>query len=138
MEIRLLKAVSLLRNPREKVINVAEQCGFNHLGLFNTCFKKRYGTSPGQWRKLALGGGNENPSSKKNEGKPTCPLHANGLCPWGGQPDAFNVPAKTQASVRTVEGAGGSGAVRREAAEGISQALNVRSGGARAQTGNVL
>jgi hypothetical protein len=31
---------------------VAEKCGFNHLGLFNTCFKKRFGTSPGQWRNL--------------------------------------------------------------------------------------
>jgi len=54
MEIRLLKAVSLLRNPQAKVINVAEQCGFNHLGLFNTCFKRRFGVSPGQWRKSGI------------------------------------------------------------------------------------
>jgi len=54
MEIRLLKAVSLLRNPQAKVINVAEQCGFNHLGLFNTCFKRRFGVSPGQWRKSGM------------------------------------------------------------------------------------
>ena len=53
MEMRLLKAVSLLRNPAAKVINVAEQCGFNHLGLFNTCFKRRFNSSPGQWRKTA-------------------------------------------------------------------------------------
>jgi AraC-like DNA-binding protein len=53
MEIRVLKAASLLRNPDEKVINVAEQCGFNHLGLFNTCFKLRFGVSPGQWRNQA-------------------------------------------------------------------------------------
>ena len=51
MELRLLKAVSLLRDPNAKVIQVAEQCGFNHLGLFNTCFKRRFNTSPGQWRK---------------------------------------------------------------------------------------
>jgi AraC-like DNA-binding protein len=51
MEIRLLKAASLLRDGNAKIINVAEQCGFNHLGLFNTCFKRRFGTSPGQWRK---------------------------------------------------------------------------------------
>lgn len=51
MEIRLLKAVSLLRNPETKVIDVAEQCGFNHLGLFNKCFKRRFGSSPGRWRK---------------------------------------------------------------------------------------
>ncbi len=96
MEIRLLKAVSLLRNPREKVINVAEQCGFNHLGLFNTCFKKRYGTSPGQWRKLAHGTENSS-AARKNEGKPSCPLHANGLCPWGGA-DVFNQAAKPSIS----------------------------------------
>jgi hypothetical protein len=53
MEMRLLKAVSLLRDPNIKVINVAEQCGFNHLGLFNTCFKRRFGQTPGQWRKAA-------------------------------------------------------------------------------------
>jgi AraC-like DNA-binding protein len=51
MELRLLKAVSLLRNPSAKVIAVAEQCGFNHLGLFHTCFRRRFGQSPGQWRK---------------------------------------------------------------------------------------
>ena len=54
MEMRLLKAVSLLRDANAKIINVAEQCGFNHLGLFNTCFKRRFGTSPGQWRKSAV------------------------------------------------------------------------------------
>jgi len=51
MEMRLIKAISLLRDPDAKVINVAEHCGFNHLGLFNTCFRRRFGTSPGQWRK---------------------------------------------------------------------------------------
>ncbi|HUA67122.1 MAG TPA: helix-turn-helix transcriptional regulator [Candidatus Saccharimonadales bacterium] len=121
MEIRLLKAVSLLRNPREKVINVAEQCGFNHLGLFNTCFKKRYGTSPGQWRKLAMGA--ESASGRKTEGKTSCPLHANGLCPWGGLPGAFNQPAKTQVSTKA-EGMGG-----------ISPAGQSRSTGLRAQPG---
>jgi AraC-like DNA-binding protein len=54
MEMRLLKAVSLLRDPNTKVISVAEQCGFNHLGLFNTCFKRRFGSSPGKWRKTGL------------------------------------------------------------------------------------
>jgi AraC-like DNA-binding protein len=57
MELRLLKAVSLLRDPDTKVIMVAEQCGFNHLGLFNTCFKRRFGSSPGQWRKNASASG---------------------------------------------------------------------------------
>lgn len=52
-EMRLLKAVSLLRDAHTKVINVAEECGFHHLGLFNNSFKKRFGVSPGKWRNLA-------------------------------------------------------------------------------------
>jgi AraC-like DNA-binding protein len=55
MEMRLLKAVSLLRDPETKIINVAEGAGFNHLGLFNTCFKRRFGKSPGEWRKSGAG-----------------------------------------------------------------------------------
>lgn len=51
MEMRLLKAATLLRDSSAKVINVAADCGFNHLGLFNICFKRRFGASPGQWRK---------------------------------------------------------------------------------------
>jgi AraC-like DNA-binding protein len=50
MELRMMKAVTLLRNPDAKVLIIAEQCGFNHLGLFNTCFKKRFGLTPTQWR----------------------------------------------------------------------------------------
>ena len=38
MEVRLLKAVTLLRDPAAKVTNVAEQCGFNHLGHHLTIF----------------------------------------------------------------------------------------------------
>jgi AraC-like DNA-binding protein len=52
MEMRLLKAVSLMREPTAKVINAAEQCGFNHLGLFSSCFKRRFGASPTQYRKM--------------------------------------------------------------------------------------
>jgi AraC-like DNA-binding protein len=55
MEMRLLKAVSLLVDPDAKIIHVAEKCGFHHLGLFNTCFRKRFGSSPSQWRKAVNG-----------------------------------------------------------------------------------
>ena len=80
MEMRLLKAVSILRDANAKIINVAEQCGFNHLGLFNTCFKRRFGASPGQWRKLSLQG--MNPASEGgNPDNSVCPLHSKGLCP---------------------------------------------------------
>jgi AraC-like DNA-binding protein len=51
MEMRLLKAICLLRDEEAKIINVAAECGFNHLGLFNTCFRRRFGTTPSEWRK---------------------------------------------------------------------------------------
>jgi len=79
MEMRLLKAVSLLRDANAKVINVAAQCGFNHLGLFNTCFKKRFGVSPGRWRKQAAQGKIQ-PITTPVEGA-ACPLQIKGLCP---------------------------------------------------------
>jgi AraC-like DNA-binding protein len=80
MEMRLLRALSLLRDPGVKVINVAEQCGFNHLGLFNTCFKRRFGVTPGMWR-------NTHTETQKNQSREPapkidkCPLQANGFCP---------------------------------------------------------
>jgi transcriptional regulator GlxA family with amidase domain len=88
MEMRLLKAMSLLRDPDAKVINVAEQCGFNHLGLFNTCFKRRFGASPGQWRKSTLKAGTTSADNLDN--KSICPLQSAGLCPWGGPMVAQN------------------------------------------------
>ncbi len=53
MELRLLKSISLLRDPGSKVFNVARQCGFNSLSHFNRCFIRRFGKSPGQWREAA-------------------------------------------------------------------------------------
>lgn len=85
MEMRLLKAVSLLRDPDAKIINVAEQCGFNHLGLFNTCFKKRFGSSPGLWRKTVMRP--EAPADQPANQGPECPLRSKGLCPWTGGPE---------------------------------------------------
>jgi hypothetical protein len=79
MEIRMLKAVSLLRNPDHKISTVAGECGFNHLGLFNTCFRKRFGKSPGQWRKTAQGVNADPPASAGSLA--TCPLQSSGLCP---------------------------------------------------------
>jgi len=83
MEMRLLKALALLRNPDAKVINVAEDCGFNHLGLFNTCFKKRFGSSPGHWREKDV----QKQHRPVGPGgvAPDCNLLLNGLCPWSGQ-----------------------------------------------------
>lgn len=50
-EARLMKAYCLLHDPVTKIMSVAEQCGFHHLGLFNATFRARFGTSPGQVRK---------------------------------------------------------------------------------------
>ena len=84
MELRLLKAVVLLRNPAAKVINVALECGFTHLGLFNTCFKRRFGLSPTVWRKRNAGVDFEGPAevARGRSGARTCQLRARGLCPW--------------------------------------------------------
>jgi AraC-like DNA-binding protein len=87
MEMRLLKAMSLLRDPDAKIINVAEQCGFNHLGLFNTCFKRRFGASPGQWRKAALLARQTSPAKPVTQ--VACPLHANGLCLWSSKVESL-------------------------------------------------
>jgi AraC-like DNA-binding protein len=101
MEMRLLKAVSLLRDPDIKVLNVAEQCGFNHLGLFNTCFKRRFGASPGQWRKMAR---TEAQSGDLVEKSPICSLRANGLCPWAGPGVSAPLPALTPATTKGFPG----------------------------------
>jgi AraC-like DNA-binding protein len=93
MELRLSKAVSLLRNPDTKVIDVAGECGFNHLGLFNTCFKRRFGASPGQWRKKAVPNNHGPPGA--GAAVPDCLLRLNGLCPLSGPPqqhDAVSPP----------------------------------------------
>lgn len=54
LEMRLLKATRLLRDPRAKITNVAAEAGFNHQGLFNSSFRKRFGLSPSRWRKAML------------------------------------------------------------------------------------
>jgi AraC-like DNA-binding protein len=93
MEIRLIKAVSLLRQPDAKIINVAEQCGFNHLGLFNQYFKRRFGTSPGHWRNLRLSG--DKVTNGFPSGDVTCALRLNGLCPWN---DNDRIPCRSDCS----------------------------------------
>lgn len=81
MEMRLLKAIALLRDPSAKVISVAERCGFNHLGLFNTCFKRRFKVSPGEWRKKMAGmRGSVSPLYAGGNG--ACRIRNLGLCPW--------------------------------------------------------
>jgi len=86
MELRMLRAIYLLRDTGVKVNHVAEQCGFNHLGLFYNCFKRRFGTSPGRWRLLSL---ETHPAAavSRTAKRSDCPLQANGMCPGFGVSD---------------------------------------------------
>jgi hemolysin activation/secretion protein/AraC-like DNA-binding protein len=51
VELRLQRARQLLADPDAKVISVAYESGYRHLGLFNAMFKKRFGVTPGEWRR---------------------------------------------------------------------------------------
>jgi AraC-like DNA-binding protein len=96
MEMRLLKAVSLLREPKARVIEVAEKCGFNHLGLFNTVFRRRFGVSPRGWRKGKPGADIERVEPANHN--PNCGMREKGLCPWavGDRKPAGPSPTQSQ------------------------------------------
>lgn len=102
MEMRLLKAISLLRDPDVKIIDVAGQCGFNHLGLFNTCFKRRFGSSPGRWRQS-----NRQPpqavASKPADDR-TCPLQFNRLCALNAQDKSNACAVQLNLADKSIEG----------------------------------
>jgi AraC-like DNA-binding protein len=99
MEMRLLKAMTLLRDPDAKIINVAHESGFNHLGLFNECFKKRFGTTAGQWRKMSQQTPNAAGLAAENR---SCPLRSNGLCAWPDVPETANSTTETAQVARGV------------------------------------
>ncbi|TNJ63727.1 response regulator [Paenibacillus hemerocallicola] len=52
-ELRMERAVRLLRDPSAKVYEVAQQVGYGDYSHFTKLFKKKYGFSPGQTRGLA-------------------------------------------------------------------------------------
>lgn len=49
-ELRLLKARHLLGSSEEKVTQIAAECGYGSLSLFNSLFRRRFGMSPSEWR----------------------------------------------------------------------------------------
>jgi AraC-like DNA-binding protein len=49
-ELRLLKARELLDSSDQTVLQVATECGYRSLSLFNSLFKRRFGMTPSQWR----------------------------------------------------------------------------------------
>jgi hemolysin activation/secretion protein/AraC-like DNA-binding protein len=51
IELRLQRAQQLLVDSDAKITNVAYDCGYRHLGLFNTMFKKSFGMTPSEWRR---------------------------------------------------------------------------------------
>lgn len=56
--VRLDRAAELLKDPEAKVLNVALECGFGHLGQFAAQFRKRFGVTPTEWRATGGNGGN--------------------------------------------------------------------------------
>ncbi|MEF2920234.1 MAG: AraC family transcriptional regulator [Acutalibacteraceae bacterium] len=50
---RLTKAVELLQSTRYNILDVATAVGYNNISLFNRDFKKIYGTTPKEVRKIA-------------------------------------------------------------------------------------
>ncbi len=50
-ELRMQRAQQLLGDANAKIINVAFESGYRHLGLFNSMFKKRFGVTPSEWRR---------------------------------------------------------------------------------------
>jgi len=54
IELRLERARQLLVNANAKIINVAYESGYRHVGLFNSMFKKRFGVTPSEWRRQNL------------------------------------------------------------------------------------
>lgn len=54
IELRLQKARQLLKETNDKVMDVAYNSGYRHLGLFHQMFKKRYGMTPNEWRRQRI------------------------------------------------------------------------------------
>lgn len=53
-EMRLLKARRMLAETDSRVMTVAAACGYRHLGVFNSLFKRRFGMTPTDWRREAV------------------------------------------------------------------------------------
>jgi AraC-like DNA-binding protein len=67
VETRLARATELLATTEAKMVDVALESGYQSLSLFNTMFKRRFGLSPGRWRRMH----NANPASvqRRNDRK---------------------------------------------------------------------
>jgi AraC-like DNA-binding protein len=54
IELRLQRARQLLADSDAKIINIAYDSGYRHLGLFNAMFRKRFGLTPIEWRRQSV------------------------------------------------------------------------------------
>ena len=54
LELRITKAMELLRDQDAKVYKVAESVGYSNPQYFSVCFKKYTGQTPGEYRKSVL------------------------------------------------------------------------------------
>lgn len=50
-ELRLMRARDLLSQSNAKIVDIAFQSGYHHLGLFNSLFRRRFGLTPSAWRR---------------------------------------------------------------------------------------
>ena len=50
-DFRLNIAARLLVTTDDSILSIAESCGFFNLSYFNRTFKKKYGVTPGGYRK---------------------------------------------------------------------------------------
>ncbi len=57
IELRLARACDLLANSDAKVVEIALESGYQSSSVFSELFKRRFGVSPGQWRRQRLGSG---------------------------------------------------------------------------------
>jgi AraC-like DNA-binding protein len=65
-ELRLQRARQLLAESDAKIIHVAHESGYRHLGLFNAMFKKRFGVTPSQWRQQSASPNSPDATSPDN------------------------------------------------------------------------
>jgi AraC-like DNA-binding protein len=50
-ELRLEKARQLLADTDDRILNIAHESGYRHMGFFNAAFKRKFGITPSDWRR---------------------------------------------------------------------------------------
>jgi len=101
-ELRLQHAQQLLAVADAKIMDVAYESGFRHLGLFNALFKKRFGMTPTELRQQNFPSRPSEPSIAPSRSAATSGgLTANGSA---GQVPVYDAGTKHMETVGTVPG----------------------------------